>query len=97
MKNKKLTEKEKIEIECIIGSYIDAHYNMNIKGLEKVFKRKLHFRGNSIKRYNKDVFYYRIVIMFLAFNQSVGKEAFLDYLENSDFFEKIVSKYLGVE
>ena len=86
-------EAELIEVRNIILSYIDGNYCQLVDGLKKAYRKQTDFKRGSLKRYSKiqkDVQYYRAVLAFYAFCQSVGIDAFLDFLKDSTYFEQIL-------
>ena len=86
-------ETELIEVRNIVLSYIDGNYCQLADGLKKAYRKETDFKRGSLKRYSKiqkDVQYYRAVLAFYVFCQSVGIDAFLDYLKDSAYYEKVL-------
>ena len=86
-------ESELVEVRNIVLSYIDGNYCQLSAGLNKAYRKQFNYHGRSFKRFDKickDVQYYRAVLAFYAFCQSVGIDAFLEYLKDSTYFEKFL-------
>ena len=86
-------EPELIEVRNIVLSHIDGKYCQVVAGFKKAYRKETDFKRGSLKRFSKiqkDVQYYRAVLAFYAFCQSVGIDAFLDYLKDSAYFEEVL-------
>lgn len=85
-------EYELVQVRNIILSHIDGKYCQLAAGFKKAYRKETDFKRGSLKRFSKiqkDVQYYRAVFAFYAFCQSVGIDAFLDYLKDSTYFEQV--------
>ena len=86
-------EPELIEVRNIVLSHIDGKYCQLAAGFKKAYRKETSFKGGSLNRLAKiqsNVRYYRAVLAFYAFCQSVGIDAFLDYLKDSTYFEQVL-------
>ena len=92
-RNSSEVEYELVQVRNIILSHIDGKYCQLNAGFKKAYRKENDFKRGSLKRLakiQKDVRYYRAVLAFYAFCQSVGIDAFLDYLKDSTYFEQVL-------
>ena len=80
------------ETKEYIVSFITEKTCEIFKLLEKSKRRKIRLRGASIKRYNEDIIRYNTLLQFFFFCQSVGLDAFINFLKESTFFEEVLYK-----
>lgn len=78
-----LIEPQLVEARNNMLTYIDATRFNYVKHLDKMYKK-----SSKSDKYQDELDMDRLVLQFLDFCQSVGIDAFIDYLKDSVYFEQ---------